>query len=101
MNLRQSRIRDAVAALGAPTTLEVAERCQLSTSEALEELRALEKEQRIQAVGRRWVAPSRQLSPVVDPRHIELDKSPWGYGCWIVLALVAGLGLSLWMGLRQ
>jgi hypothetical protein len=94
MNLRESRVLSAVHRLGAPTSIEVAEACLITTTEARGLLRGLEQEGTIQADGRRWTVPSAALAsghgaPQLLEGEVEVEEA--GIGCaaaGIVLVLV-------------
>jgi hypothetical protein len=94
MNLRESRVLSAVQRMGAPTSIEVAEACQIATTEARGILRGLEQQGVIQADGRRWSVPSAALAKGRVVPHLlegEVEVEEAGIGCaaaGIVLGLV-------------
>jgi hypothetical protein len=97
MNLRESRVLAAVQRLGTPTSIEVAEACQCTTTEARGHLRDLAEQGRIRSEGRGWTVPSVALdtiSPDLDwPDEQMVEVGP---GCALmacVLILIVALGI--------
>lgn len=91
LNTRESRVLQAIQVLGTPTTMDVAMRCQMSTSETRKHLKQLADEGRIVADGRRWTVPSSRLY-TVSARDLpgQVETTEPGSGCCAVF-FVGGL----------
>jgi len=101
MNLRESRVLAAVQRLGAPTSIEVAEACQYTTTEARGLLRDLADRGQILQDGRRWTVPSAALTRDLLEGEVEVEEPGIGCGllaCILILVLAAGLiGLTFFV----
>lgn len=102
------RVRVALRHLGEGSTLEVAERCRLSTQHTLSCLKALQAEGRVSVQGRKWIeVPEPSLLVLVPPRisarsdqDCELTQTKLTPFTGIAIGVLAGVvTLIILMGL--
>jgi len=96
MNTREARALAAVQKLGCPSTLDVAEECGLSTTEARVILNDLEDRGVIVAQGRRWTVPSVALAQGHAPTGEVEVKEP-GIGCAAAICVIV-IALAILLG---
>lgn len=102
-------VRVAARHLGPASTLEIAERCGLTTSLTLSYLKALESQGKVEAKGRKWVEiPDAEPCPLVAPPESsrsdldsevvhETPRLPAGCVVFLAFFVLAIIGLAVWM----
>ena len=103
MNLRETRVLAAVQRLGSPTSLEVAEACRYSTTEARAILRDLAERGQIQKQGRRWTVPSVALSVDTDLDPLDIPESDTANGIFacVLVVIMAALLIAITFAIKR